>query len=368
VDLHLSDDQQVFRDSTRRFLRERWPMTVVRRLLENPTGFDRDLWEHAAQLGWTATLVPEELGGGTISGAGVRDLAIVAEELGGALVAGPVLPTNVVAYALARNGAGPLAEEHLPQIAAGKRIAVWLDAGTLDVATVENGFRLTGTASPVQDVHVADILLVSATTEHGVTQLIVPATSPGLHVEVLGSLDRTRRYCRVDFAAVEVPATAVLGRFDAARHELELQRALTLALQCADTVGATDAAYEMTLDYVKKRKAFGRPLGSYQALKHRLAEMLLWLESSKAATSAAIEAVQAEHRALETAHLAKAYVADRCPAIIRDCLQMHGGIGCSWEHDLHLFLRRVDANAAIHGGVDQHLDAVASQIGFQGDS
>jgi alkylation response protein AidB-like acyl-CoA dehydrogenase len=167
---------------------------------------------------------------------------------------------------------------------------------------------------------------------------------------------------------VEVPASAVIGRVDAAGHELELQLALSLALQCADTIGATDAAYEMTLDYVKERKAFGRPIGSYQALKHRLADMLLWLESSKAATSAAVAAVQAGHGALETARIAKAYVADRCPAIVRDCLQMHGGIGCTWEHDLHLFLRRVDANAAIHGGVDQHLDALAGQIGFKGGS
>jgi alkylation response protein AidB-like acyl-CoA dehydrogenase len=365
VDLDLSDDQEIFRDTTRRFLRDRWPMTAVRRLLDEPTGFDRELWRLGAQLGWTATLVPESLGGGTISGDGVRDLAILAEELGSALVAGPVLPTNVVAYALARDGAGPLAREHLPRIAAGDRIAVWLaDAAALDSATLETGFRLTGTVSPVQDAHVADILLVSVTTERGVTQLIVPATSAGLEVERLGGLDLTRRHCRVCFAGVEVPASAVIGRVDAAGHELELQLALSLALQCADTIGATDAAYEMTLDYVKERKAFGRPIGSYQALKHRLADMLLWLESSKAATSAAVAAVQAGHGALETARIAKAYVADRCPAIVRDCLQMHGGIGCTWEHDLHLFLRRVDANAAIHGGVDQHLDALTGQIGF----
>jgi alkylation response protein AidB-like acyl-CoA dehydrogenase len=96
--------------------------------------------------------------------------------------------------------------------------------------------------------------------------------------------------------------------------------------------------------------------------------MLLWLESAKAATSAAVAAVQTEHRALETARLAKAYVADRCPAIVRDCLQMHGGIGCTWEHDLHLFLRRVEANAVLHGGVDRHLDALADQIGLPGGS
>jgi alkylation response protein AidB-like acyl-CoA dehydrogenase len=365
VDLDLSDDQELFRETTHRFLAERWPSAEVRRLLDDTTGFDRELWERGAELGWTATLIPEEFGGGTISGESVRDVAIIAEELGRALVAGPVLPTNIVAYALARNGPEPLAKEHLPQLAAGQRVAAWVgDAGSIDAATIDGGYRLTGVASPCQDARVADLLLVSVTTTGGVTQLLVPATTPGLEVEVLGGLDLTRRYCRVRFHAVDVPAAAVVGRADEGRHELELQRSLALALQCADTVGATDAVYEMTLEYVKQRKAFGRPIGSYQALKHRLAEMLLWLESSKAATCAAVAAVQAERDALETARVAKAYVADRCPAIVRDCLQMHGGIGYTWEHDLHLFLRRVDANAAIHGGVDDHLDALAGTIGF----
>jgi alkylation response protein AidB-like acyl-CoA dehydrogenase len=163
-----------------------------------------------------------------------------------------------------------------------------------------------------------------------------------------------------------VPASAVVGTPQEARSEVELQLALALALQCAETVGATEAVYEMTLQYVKDRKAFGRPIGSYQALKHRLADMLLWLESSKAATSAAVAAVQSERGAVAAARVAKAYVADRCPEIVRDCLQLHGGIGYTWEHDLHLFLRRVEANASIHGGVDHHLGALATAIGFCG--
>lgn len=365
MDLDLSDDQELFRETTHRFLAERWPMAQVRRLLEDTTGLDRELWEQGAELGWTATLIPEELGGGTISGEGVCDVAIIAEELGGSLVSGPVLPTNVVAYALARGGPERLAKEHLPQIAAGQRFAAWVaDAGAVAAVSIDGGYRLTGEASPVQDAHVADVFLVPVTTARGVTQLLVPATTPGLAVEVLGGFDLTRCYCRIRFDGVDVPVAAVVGSADADGHELELQRSLALTLQCADTVGATNAVYAMTLAYVKERKAFGRPIGSYQALKHRLADMLLWLESAKAATSAAVAAVQAERRALESARMAKAYVADRCPAIVRDCLQMHGGIGYTWEHDIHLYLRRVEANSVIDGGVDHQLDALAGTIGF----
>jgi alkylation response protein AidB-like acyl-CoA dehydrogenase len=364
LDLDLSADQELFRETTHRFLGACWPVPAVRELIGGETGFDRALWERGAELGWTSMLVPEEFGGGTISGDGVRDLGIVAEETGRFLVPGPVIPTNVVAFALARGGCDQLAKGHLPHIAAGRQLAVWAgEAGVAEIAPTDGGYRLTGVVTPVQDAHVADHVLVAARA-NGVTQVLVPASAPGVSVEVLDGLDLARRYCRVSLDGVEVPASAVVGAPEQARSELELQLALALALQCAETVGATEAIYEMTLQYVKDRKAFGRSIGSYQALKHRLAEMLLWLESSKAATSAAIAAVQPERGALQAARVAKAYVADRCPAIVRDCLQLHGGIGYTWEHDLHLFLRRVETNASVYGGVDHHLGALATAIGF----
>jgi alkylation response protein AidB-like acyl-CoA dehydrogenase len=366
LDLDLSDDQELFRETTHRFLRACWPVSAVQELAGDVTSFDRALWERGAELGWTSMLVPEELGGGTISGEGVRDLGIVAEEAGRFLVAGPVIPTNIVAFALARGGCDQLAKGLLPQIAAGHQLAAWVsEAGAVGAAPANGGYRLTGVTAPVQDAHVADHVLVAATA-NGITQVLIPARAPGVSVELLDGLDLARRYCRVRLDGVEVPASAVVGAPSQARSELELQLALALALQCAETVGATEAVYELTLQYVRDRKAFGRPIGSYQALKHRLADMLLWLESSKAATSAAIGAVQAESGALEAARVAKAYVADRCPAIVRDCLQLHGGIGYTWEHELHLFLRRVEANTAIYGGVDHHLGALATVIGFCG--
>jgi len=352
VDLDLTDDQQLFRDTTSRFLADRFPVTEVRKLADDPTGFDRDLWARGAELGWTSMLVPEEHGGGSVSGDGVRDLAIVVEECGRALVPGPVVPTNTVAFAVAQGGGDALAKELLPGIAAGELRAAWTGPSSVEFA----GTRLSGVVTPVQDAQVADHVLVTASDG---TQMVVPTDASGVSVEPLGAHDITRRYARIRFDGVEVAESAVVTNPD-----LDRQLALTLAMQCADTVGATDVAYNVTLQYVKDRKSFGRPIGSYQALKHRLADMLLWLESSKAATVAAVNAVQTDRDALETARVAKAYVAGRCPAIIRDCMHMHGGIGFTWEHDIHLYLRRVDMNAKLHGGVDEQLDALAPAIGF----
>jgi alkylation response protein AidB-like acyl-CoA dehydrogenase len=374
VDLDLTDDQDLFLDTTRKFLTASWPVSAVRRLIDDPVGFDRDVWATGAELGWTSLLVPEAHGGGTISGQGVADLAIVAEELGRFVFAGPVLPANVVAFSLARWGSDDLAKMHLPALAAGTEMAAWATAegndrwGADDVALTAtpsgDGYRLDGLKSPVQDAHVADQLLVTARTPGGITQFLLPAATAGLTIIPLKGLDLARRFAQVTFAGVQVPSSAVVGAVDQAADAVEKQLALAVTLQCCETVGTTDRAFEMTLSYVKDRKAFGRPIGSYQALKHRLADMLLWLESSKAAAAAAAQAVEFDINASQAASLAKAYIGDRCPVIVRECLQMHGGIGFTWEHDLHFFMRRVDSNAAIYGTPDYHRDRLAGAVGF----
>lgn len=374
MDLDLSSDQELFCETTGRFLAASWTTAEVRRLIGDAVGFDRDIWNKGADLGWTSLLVPEEFGGGTISGEGVHDLGIIAELLGRSLFAGPLLPTNIVAGALARSSSESLGKEHLAKIAGGQETAAWAVAeehddwlarsGSVKAVRTDNGYRLTGVKTPVQDAHVADQLLVSATMENGVAQFLVAPSTKGVTVQPLDGMDLTRRYARVVFDGVEVPASATVGKFGPDSGELETQFALALSLQCAETVGATDRMYETTLEYMKDRKAFGRPIGSYQALKHRLADMLLWLESAKAVTDAALKAVQLDADASNAASLAKAYVADRCPVIVRECLQLHGGIGYTWEYDLHLYLRRVETNAAIYGGADFHCDRLASAIGL----
>jgi alkylation response protein AidB-like acyl-CoA dehydrogenase len=374
VDFDLTDDQDLFLDTTRKFLTASWPVSAVRALIDDSAGFDRKVWATGSELGWTSMLVPDEHGGGTISGEGVADLAIVAEELGRFVFAGPVLPANVVAYGLARWGSEDLAKVHLPALAAGTEIAGWATAEGNDrwgadglemtAAPSGGGYRLEGLKSPVQDAHVADHLLVAARTPGGVTQFLVPADAPGLMISPLRGLDLARRFAQVRFDGVDVPSSAVVGEVDQAAEAVEKQLALAVALQCCETVGTTDRAFEMTLGYVKDRKAFGRPIGSYQALKHRLADMLLWLESSKAAAVAAAKAVQFDVNGSAAASLAKAYIGDRCPVILRECLQMHGGIGYTWEHDLHFFMRRVESNAAIYGTPDYHRDRLAASLGF----
>jgi alkylation response protein AidB-like acyl-CoA dehydrogenase len=374
VDLNLTEDQELFLDTTGKFLRAKWPMTAVRGLSEGVDGFDRLIWEQGAELGWTSLLVPEEYGGGSVSAAPVMDLSMIAEELGKFLVAGPVLPTNVVALALAEAGPEGLAKEHLPRVASGEEIVAWAvaeggarwgaDARGVTAVVSGDGFVLSGTKTPVQDAGVAEYLLVSAETDGGVSQFLVARDTPGLEVVVLGSLDLARRFCRVSFDQVYVPAAALVGGLGQAGEGIERQLALMVALQCAETVGAADRAVEMTLAYVKDRRSFGRPIGSYQALKHRLVDMVLWLESSKAATAAAVAAVQFGVEASAAASVAKAYVGDRCPVILRECLQLHGGIGYTWEHDLHFFMRRVETNAALYGTADYHRDRLAPTIGL----
>jgi alkylation response protein AidB-like acyl-CoA dehydrogenase len=372
--LDLSGDQELFLETTHRFLKANWSTSAARNLIGDPLGFDRLLLERGADLGWTSMLIPEELGGGTISGEGIRDVALVAEELGRSLFAGPVLLTNIVAFALARSGSQDLAARHLPKIAAGSETATWAvaeendqwaaESGALEATRTVSGYRLTGVKCPVQDAHVVDQLLVTARSSDGVTQFLVPSNTPGLSVEPLNGLDLTRRFCRVRFEAVDMPLEAVIGVENEEPSQLELQLALAIALQCAETIGATSRVFEFTLEYVNDRKAFGRPIGSYQALKHRLADMLLWLESAKAATEGAVAAVQTGVDAVDAASVAKSYVADYCPLILRECLQFHGGIGFTWEHDLHLYMRRVESNAVIYGGHRYHRDRLASAIGL----
>ena len=374
MDLDLTSDQELFLETNDRFLKATWPSSEVRRIIEDPVGFDRAVWAKGSELGWTSMLVPEEFGGGNISGEGVCDLGVIAELLGRYVFAGPVLPSNLVAAALARHPADHLAKEHLPNIAAGTEIGAWAvaegddswtgGAGKVQLTTTEGGFRLAGVKTPVQDAHVADILLISVDAPSGSTQLLLPRDTPGVTIEPLEALDLARRYSRVVLRDVDVPASSVVGVAGAAKEDVSFQFALAVALQCAETVGAADRMYEQTLQYVKDRKSFGRPIGSYQALKHRLADMLLWLESAKAVTVAALKAVQFGVDAESAASLAKAYVADRCPEIVRECLQLHGGIGYTWEHDLHLYMRRIESNSAIYGGVDFHKDRLAPSIGL----
>lgn len=375
LDFMLTSDQRLFADTTRRFLEERLPIPELRALHERGGGFDAAYWSGAAELGWTAMLIPEAYEGGSVSGSGVLDLVLVAEEMGRLVSPGPLLPANVVADAIARAGTGEQKSAHLPRLATGSCIAAWAfddgsdrwSAEAVSTTAVRDGdsWVLEGTKSFVEAGDVADLFLVTARTSGGLTQFLVPSGAPGLAVAPVDSLDLVRRFATVELDGVRVEPDALLGSVDGAEVDIERQLQLSIVIQNAETLGAVTNVFETTVQYCQDRIAFGRPIGSYQALKHRMADMKAWLEACHATATAAARAVQGESEdAAELVSVAKAYIADRGPAILQDCVQLHGGIGVTWEHDLHVYMRRVVQNCALYGDVSHHRERLASQLGM----
>ncbi|MDT7793752.1 MAG: hypothetical protein QOD59_3188 [Mycobacterium sp.] len=370
MDLDLTPDQELLRDTTRKFLQTTVPLTAVRALAENPDGFDRGWWQRGAELGWTSLLVDERRGGGSVSEAGLHDLALVAEEMGAMVSPGPLLATNVVAQTLSREASEELASRVLPGLLSGQSVAAWCvaepglditaDGMTMRARRDGADFVLDGVKRPVETGGQADWFLVTATGHEGLSQFLVPSSAPGLRITPLNGLDLVRRHAEIGFDGVRVPSSAVVGVPGGAAQSLEAQLQTALVLQCAEMVGATDRVFDFTVQYAFDRSSFGRALASYQALKHRFADMKLWLESAHAITVDATRAVQSgAPDAGEVARIAKAYVGERCPELIQDCIQMHGGIGVTWEHDLHLYLRRVVVDRQTYGDPMQHRDHLA---------
>jgi alkylation response protein AidB-like acyl-CoA dehydrogenase len=368
MELALGDDQSLLRETAAKFIEGTCPLTEVRALAETDDGLDRAYLAQTAELGWFAMLVPEEFGGGSISGEGLRDLAIVAEERGRGLQPGPFVPMNVVAAALARCGTPAQQAEVLPAIAAGQTVASWavadagggFDPGSAVHASPDgDGWILRGEAGLVQDGGLADWFLVTAYGPQGLTQFLAPAATPGLSVRRLASHDITQRFAAVSFADARVDDAAVLGTPGGADDDVEYQLQVALVLSVAETVGAIDALFEMARQYAVDRTAFGRPIGSFQAIKHQLADMSMELEAGKAIAVAATRAVQAgTDDAGEIASMAKAWVGDTGIDIAQGCFQVFAGIGYTWEHDSHLFLRRLTMNSLLFGEPDWHRERI----------
>jgi alkylation response protein AidB-like acyl-CoA dehydrogenase len=367
VDLELSDDQELFRETTARFIDARCPIPRVRELAEQTVAHDPALLAEAGELGWFALFVPEEHGGGTVSGSSLRDAVIVAEERGRFVQPGPFVASNVVAFALARDGSAEQQAAHLPDLATGARTASWAftgrdgvpEVGAVQATATGDGYTLRGVAGLVPEGATADLFLVSAAEADGVTQLLVDASTPGVSVTALEGLDLTRRFADVRYDDVTVPASAVVGAPGGAQGSVDAQLDVAVALTLAESVGAMQRLTEITVDYAKARIAFGRPIGSFQALKHILADVSFWAELSTAGANAAAEAVaDARPTASEIASIAKAYAGDAGTELAQMCLQVHGGIGFTWEHDLHLYLRRLATDRVLYGDPDWHRERV----------
>lgn len=374
--IDLSEEQALFQETVRRFVETETPVSRVREISENPDGFDHDWWRQAAELGWTSLLVPEDLGGGSISDDGVADLAIVAEEVGRGVAPGPLLPVNVVAASVARSGSTDQQTEILPGLLDGRLLGAWCyhepsggwwpeDVG-LEAELVDGGFRLEGTKQAVEGAVQAHYLLVTARVDGALTQFLVPADSEGIRIVPQQSLDLVRRFGEVHFDGVDVGPDCLLGQVGGAIDDVRYQFHIALVLQAAEMAGASGRVFEFTLEYSFDRFTFGRPLASYQALKHRFADMKLWLETGYATTDQAAIGVSRGDDAARLASVAKSYVGDRSVEIIQDCVQMHGGIGVTWEHDIHLYLRRAAVDRELFGSPEDHLGYLGSIVDAEG--
>jgi alkylation response protein AidB-like acyl-CoA dehydrogenase len=371
VQLDISSDQEFFQETTRRFIGTECPIPAVRALRHDPVGYDPGYWRQGAELGWTSLLVSEDDGGGSISGRGLVDLTLVAHEFGRHASPGPLGPTNIVASAISRSGTAEQKATWLPGLVSGEVIGAWahpepapnaaLGTVTVEAASRDGGYVLRGVKAPVEAGAQAQVLLVSARTDDGgITQFVLAADTPGVAIEPMTGLDLSRRYGRVVFDGAAVPASAVLGPVGSADADLERQLQEALVVQLAETVGAMDLAFETTVEWAFNRYSFGRPLASYQELKHRFADMKTWLEASHGIAAKAAEAVQDEISAGEYVSVAKSYIGWYGPELAQDCVQIHGGIGVTYDHDLHLFLRRITVNRAQLGTPSEHRLRLAS--------
>jgi alkylation response protein AidB-like acyl-CoA dehydrogenase len=366
----------MLRTVTAKFLEDQGGLRRVRELADDQMGFGAAAWRQAADLGWFAMLVPERFGGGSVTGQGLMDLVEIAEELGRVLYGGPFLPTNVVADAISNFGTEDHQQELLPRIVIGDLIATWCltePSGSYDPATTlmnasptSDGWVLNGTKSVIQDAHVADLFLVTARTDAGeLVQFLVPADTDGITVQPLTSMDLSRRFADVRFDGVPVPRSSVLTQAARTTDAIDRQLAVAITLQCADSVGGLSRVNEMTFEYVNDRFAFGRPIASFQAIKHRCADMYLALLGARSITAAAAEAVQyLSQDAMVTVSMAKAFVGDAFSLGTQHCHQLHGGIAHTWEHDAHLFSRHSKSNEVIFGTPEWHRDRLGRMLGL----
>ena len=377
MEIELTEDQELFVETTAKFLERTSPLPTVREWAEKePAGFPAAWWRQGAELGWTSLLVPEEDGGGSVSGRGLVDLTLVAEEMGRWVSPGPLLPTNVVAAALAEFGTDAQRATYLPGLLSGASIATWClgepgasalpGAVTLEATRRGGEFELSGRKGAAEAAAEADVFVVAALVDGEPTQFIVPADAPGVTVSRVESIDLVRRFATVAFEGVVLPPDSVLGQVGGAAGQIERLFELVVALQCASMAGVVDRVLAFTLEYSFDRYSFGRPLASYQALTHRFADMKMWTEASLATAAAAARAVDSRSGdSFELVSVAKSYIGDRATAILQDCVQLHGGIGVTWDHDLHLYIRRAVQDRALFGTPHEHRERIAGTLGLE---
>ena len=376
VDFAFSEEQDQLRDAVRRFLEAKSPSAEVRRLMETDEGYDPAVWSQmAGELGLQSLHIPEEYGG---QGFTWVELGIVLEEMGAALLCAPYFSTVVLGASAIMNGATPEQQaDLLPGIASGETIAAlaitepngkW-DASGIEMIASGSGDAVTldGTKSYVIDGHIANLIIVVARTAgstgtDSVGLYAVDGDAAGLTRTQLATLDQTRKQAKLDFAGVPARALGDAGNAWGA-VEKTLQHA-SVGL-CNEMVGGAQKVLDMSVEYAKVRVQFGRPIGSFQAIKHKCADMLLEVESAKSAAYYAAGTTAEDTDELPViASLAKAYCSDAYFHAAAENIQIHGGIGFTWEHDAHLYFKRAKSSEILLGDATYHRERLAQRIGI----
>ncbi len=367
----FSDEQEELRKVVRQFLENKSPETAVRELMDTESGYDPEVWgQMAEQLGLQGLAIPEEYGG---SGYGYIELIVVLEEMGRSLLCAPYFASvALAANTLLQSGDDAAKKAHLPGIASGETIATvafteangkWDESGITATATKSgDGYTISGEKMFVLDGHTANLIIVAAKTDAGTSLFTVDADASGLTREALPTMDQTRKQARLTFDGT--PAT-LLGTEGEGWATLEKVLDLAVVALAAEQVGGAQKVLEEAVQYAKDRVQFGRPIGSFQAIKHKCADMLLEVESAKsAAYYAGWCASELNDELPSVASLAKAYCSEAYFHAAAENIQIHGGIGFTWEHPAHLYFKRAKSSELLFGDPTYHRELLAQRIGL----
>ena len=378
MDIGFSEEQELLRDTARKFLDAQCPTKFVREMMATEAAVTEAFWRQLAENGWLGITYAEEDGG---AGLGLLDLVVLMEELGRAVMPGPFPATVLLGGAvIAEAGSPAQRQEWLPRIASGEAKATlavtepnprWDAAGITAAAREARGdFVLSGSKIFVPDAHLADVLVVAARSrdgsamEDGVSLFLVPNGAAGLDIRRLPSIDETRKLCEVRLDSVSVPVSSLLGALHQGWPPLARVIDKAAVALSAEMCGAAQRVLDLTVDYAKLREAFGKSIGSYQGVKHKCAEMLVEIENAKSLTYYAAWAVdEGDPEAEMAVSMAKAAASDAGRKVCAAGIQLHGGIGMTWEHDLHLYLKRAKADEVAFGDATWHRERVARLMG-----
>jgi alkylation response protein AidB-like acyl-CoA dehydrogenase len=366
MNFELSNPQQLLRETTRSSLSKACPKQRVRELMSKESAFDPALWQTVTEQGWVALHLPEDVGG---LGLGYVELAVVAEETSRACMPGPFLSTLWAATLLGRLNKPEIASRYLNPIIEGKLKATvaLLEPGTdwsLDHVRLSleknGGWQLNGRKTFVLDAGAVDLVLCVVRKGQDLALVTLPAGSQGMTLTATPALDATRKLFDVQFDKCPVTDAQVIASGAEARSALEHAALVATLAVCAEAVGAMQWVLEASVEYAKTRQQFGEIIGSFQAVQHQCVDMLLHTESARSATRFAAWALAAgEPEAAKAVSVAKAYCSDMGREVCNHGVQVHGGIGFTWEHDLHLYLKRVSLCEALFGDASYHREGIA---------